>query len=110
MTSHTPGPWDVYPGTRAGIDTKDGSFSIVVAGYDDDECGIWGRTNAEAEANARLIAAAPDLLEALSELLAEAEDIFVCMADATGIDRHRHPAPFKKARAAIAKATGGNNE
>lgn len=41
------------------------------------------------------------LRAALEELLCEAEDIFVCMADATGIDRHNFPLPFYKARAAL---------
>lgn len=93
---HTPGPWEVYGGTRAGIDKEDGSFSIVVAGYDDDECGIYGHTDAEAAANARLIAAAPDLLAACRAAL-EGQSI----------------PPFEKyemIRAAIAKATGGVND
>ena len=38
------------------------------------------------------------LEEALDMLLAESEDIFVCMADATGIDRHHYPVPFQIAR------------
>ncbi len=37
----------------------------------------------------------------LDELLAEAEDVFVCMADATGIDRHNYPPPYLKARAEL---------
>ncbi|HLO79197.1 MAG TPA: hypothetical protein VK196_22290 [Magnetospirillum sp.] len=37
----------------------------------------------------------------LDELLTEAEDVFVCMADATGIDRHNLPEPFLNARAAL---------
>ena len=41
------------------------------------------------------------LREALSDLLDEAEDVFVCMADATGIDRHNYPEPYLKARAAL---------
>lgn len=56
----------------------------------------------ESAANARLIAAAPDLLEALEELLA-------------GVDRLPPREPWdedgpviKKARAALAKATGGD--
>ena len=40
-------------------------------------------------------------------LLDEAEDVFVCMADATGIDRHNYPSAFKAARAALAKAENG---
>lgn len=69
-------------------------------------CGSWGR-HAVHTSRARLIAAAPDLLAALEGLLTEAEDIFVCMADATGIDRHAVPKPFEAARAAIVKASGG---
>ena len=41
------------------------------------------------------------LREALSDLLDEAEDVFVCMADATGIDRHNYPEPYLKARSAL---------
>ncbi len=42
------------------------------------------------------------LREVLSIVLDEAEDVFVCMADATGIDRHNLPKPFVEARAALA--------
>lgn len=114
MTSHTPGPWFVDPDNWGDIQAS--GTEIGVAFYEANVGREWvikGPITIDEEtcrANARLIAAAPDLLEALSELLAEAEDIFVCMADATGIDRHRHPESFKKATAAIAKATGGNNE
>ena len=41
------------------------------------------------------------LREALNGLLDEAEDVFVCMADATGVDRHNYPESFLKARAAL---------
>ena len=33
--------------------------------------------------------------------LDEAEDVFVCMADATGIDRHNHPTPYIAARSVL---------
>lgn len=52
---------------------------------------------------AKLMADLRDAREALSSLLDEAEDVFVCMADATGIDRHNLPGPFVAARAALAK-------
>lgn len=42
-----------------------------------------------------------ELEAALEELLTEAEDVFVCMADATGIDRHHHPMAFLVARSAL---------
>jgi hypothetical protein len=62
---HTPGPWEVYypdiTGCGLGIDTADSKTSIVVF---DDEAGVYGAGEQD-EANARLIAAAPELLEAL---------------------------------------------
>lgn len=72
MTEHTPGPWAVFsPGDEAwpGIEATDLSVSIAV--FEDQEsgdAGIQGRTREEAIANARLIAAAPDLLRALKAL------------------------------------------
>jgi len=35
--------------------------------------------------------------------LDEAEDVFVCMADATGIDRHNHPTPYIAARSVLSE-------
>lgn len=75
---HTPGPWSYFKGNFAhlehpGIEALDDTFSVVILGYKDrteDDGGVRGRTAEEAEANARLIAAAPDLLAALKEILA----------------------------------------
>lgn len=57
--SHTPGPWKVYRTTDGiaiiGIGDADGG------GVTDPNFGLW-RTGKEREANARLIASAPDLL------------------------------------------------
>jgi hypothetical protein len=39
-----------------------------------------------------------ELEQALNVLLCEAEDVYVCMADATGIDRHSYPPAFQIAR------------
>ena len=63
----------------------------------------WLRWNAK-EQGSRFGEAADEierLREVLSDLLDEAEDVFVCMADATGIDRHNYPEPYLKARAAL---------
>lgn len=54
---HTPGPWSVYEAVNAQaeiVSSTDNDFSVRVE----------GRTTDDAEANAQLIAAAPELLEA----------------------------------------------
>ena len=54
MSSHTPGPWESK--RRLVWDTN--GFSLA-------DCWDYNRTEEECFANARLIAAAPDMLEAL---------------------------------------------
>jgi len=89
--NHTPGPWfspDRLHGTRyveARIDR--GMLQEVAA------CGPTEKPEQQ-EANARLIAAAPELLETLKNML----DVW----EHGGLK----PYPIAKARAAIAKATG----
>jgi uncharacterized NAD-dependent epimerase/dehydratase family protein len=102
-TKHTPGPWIALPeegdkpyvrirGTRLGRRYK--IANVMNAGYDNPP----EREAEETRANARLIEASPDLLEALQE-------VFV-IGDRLVADVYGHE--FKeKARAAIAKATGG---
>ena len=60
MTQHTPGPWVVNPIQLNQIATPDARLEIARA--------TVLRDQHETIANARLIAAAPDLLEALVEL------------------------------------------
>lgn len=87
----TPGPWHFGIGQVAGREhvcvaqTANDRNIIATTGYwpSDDE--------AESTANARLIAAAPELLAALSALLAEQLD---------------NPPSIRQARAAVALATG----
>lgn len=103
-TKHTPGPWFVehhewLQKGHCAISSKDhGELAQVVWCMEDDEC--IGRNSPEKEANARLIAAAPELLEAAQKVLAwyEAEE-----------DHSKEPDFYKRMdaiRAAIAKATG----
>jgi len=67
-TKYTPGPWLVYNdmgiAAHKGIDSHSGK-SIVLVGIGGSYGGVRGATKEEAEANARLIACAPELLEAL---------------------------------------------
>ena len=75
MSKHTPGPWTVFNSAEdgaldhhPGIDA--GSEAIILCGDADDPNdwhGVRGDTIEEAHANARLIAAAPDMLAALEE-------------------------------------------
>ena len=97
MSKHTPGPWKVgkYLGQGGWVVHMD----VVDRGRGMDIVhGVAGLDNDERLANARLIAAAPDLLKAFS-------DVYLELA-------WDHLPPAKKylaenARAAIAKATGG---
>ena len=104
---HTPGPWRVI------IDDTGGSFTgwPSVSASESLDCSIvhragfkqeyWGDlSQREAIANARLIAAAPDLLEALIEANKELE----YLNDPKGFVSIRQEKIMEKARAAIAKA------
>jgi len=101
MANPTPGPWRAEPADMFG------DHNIVLAKGDDDSRAIAAvvsnmRDPQEVAANARLIAAAPDMLAALEALV-------------EGVDRLLgKPEPYEcddgalaAARAAILKATGG---
>jgi hypothetical protein len=91
--THTLGPWAIADGTDiTGIenDPKNGCVGPV------DVAHVYLRTVlGRTEANARLIAAAPELLEALEDLLHQAK-----LSESEG------GWDFEPARAAIAKARG----
>lgn len=106
MTRHTPGPWSVphFAEPSTGCECEyvltDGYMGAVCTVHASGEGGCIETGDnprfAEAVANAHLIAAAPDLLEALNELLFED-------SDKSDMDRI---VTRLRARAAIAKATG----
>lgn len=82
--SHTPGPWEV--------DKRMSGYNVKVKDQDYYICETFGEYDDVDKADAHLIAAAPELLEALEELLGWE---ILC------------PVEFEeKARAAIAKARG----
>jgi len=60
MTEHTPGPWENDNGVVAGKDIKD----LTRPSFDIFDVSHWHGNKEEAQANAHLIAAAPDLLSA----------------------------------------------
>lgn len=98
---HTPGPWIVASDETVTVrDAQDGG--IASCGWLKSRLTGPRRTSAEVHANARLISAAPDLLEALRAFV---EDGFSLHE----VERRTDPGTYAaivKARAAIAKATG----
>ena len=84
---HTPWPWEILAGSYGGV------FILgPPVGYDGEY---------ENPADAHLIAAAPDLLEALEQVLIEYDDAELANAEPVTLT-----AAILEARAAIAKAKG----
>ena len=98
---HTPGPWAVFKGYDGSLSvsaTKSFRINNISAGTPV-ICDVYPHLDADGfsgEANARLIAAAPDMLEALQNMLGltEASD-YMAQGEIE-----------QQARAAIVKATG----
>lgn len=98
MTTHTQGPWTSVYANDTGPDDD-----YFVEFYEINTLDGTEIAKAGTEANARLIAAAPDLLEALQECLPHLE------RDDQHIDALGWLKPhYTKACAAIHKATGEN--
>ena len=108
-TQHTPGPWHIEPFfwdedfthigclvavTSPGFNSKPGEQTFTVGRSKDDQISV------DQKANARLIAAAPDLLAALKMIVAVAETAGWNPVAPDGVTRY-----LDDARAAIAKAT-----
>lgn len=104
QATHTPGPWEV-------VDEYD-VFTIRQAGTNKEIAAIWcgdesppeHAAAAEGRANARLVAAAPELLEALRGMLDDYRtdsctfpECYSCLMS---------EAALKRTRAAIARSTG----
>lgn len=109
MGKHTPGPWSHDADHEQTWHPKIKTDPEVFAGA---ICEVLSNLNVaasdrrmfdEMKANARLIAAAPDLLEALTDAL---EDYDAWMKDADVTPNESLQAWTNKARAAIARARG----
>lgn len=107
MSAHTPGPWIVDEDDPLCVGTPKSwypkqVYDVVTVLEGGDE--YTAKANRKAEANARLIAAAPDLLEALKAIIAERDRFLIP-------DQENAPAGtldylYNNGRAAIAKAEG----
>ena len=99
MSKHTQGPWVIDESYFNGsINTVCRTRHVAMVSMYQSKPG----DGEENRSNARLIAAAPDLLEALEDLKRE---IILSDVDMDYIDSHFKPW-IEKARAAIAKARG----
>lgn len=110
MSEHTPGPWKIVRGGGYAYNSIEGSDIIHTNGRD---YGVYGSMKSYSErvcenlgdlelpgpmANANLIAAAPEILEALRDAVAEIN----CLTP----QAHFMTDAERKGRAAIAKAEG----
>jgi hypothetical protein len=96
-SQHTPAPWKIW----RDMDSRE---PLAIVGPSGDFTATIAMENTQAQANARLIAAAPELLEALQATIKSLE----WCRDAYGKDWPKNSALLEdlaKARAAIAKAT-----
>lgn len=107
MSKHTPGPWNFDSGY---IDTHavddDGSTDYIILAelhstFGPDKYGVnqWMLPPEEYEANGRLIAAAPEMLEALQMFLAYNDQGAPLSFDTDAM--------WAKARSVVAKIEGG---
>ena len=120
MSKHTPGPWFVEDNDRA--ISSNAATDIALVNMANIRYGWDGPdflTASHRAANARLIAAAPDLLEALEDLLECPYHIDEATVSKAGLEATMNANPrqvvgnmsvallrVRKARAAIAKAKG----
>ena len=116
MSGHTPGPWQqrddmtsegwvtIIGNVDGEIDADGCTFhSYDVIAVCEDE---YGERLPNVSANARLIAAAPELLEALEDTLSTLEHTRRFMLEKHGTKNPAREDAIAKARAAIAKARG----
>lgn len=118
MHKHTPGPWRVDPrsyaeGARGHVvcNVELAFTTLAVRGEPDHlACPSKVALDEIGHANARLVAAAPELLEALRETLRALEAHLTKEAQEAGVSRYRlcpcMGDEVQRARAAIAKAEG----
>jgi len=112
MSKHTPGPWWLSPARNAlgvvlGGPTRPMHHGGTTVGQIASACSQEWMKSGELEANAALIAAAPDLLEALKAAV-ECGMVPISSASEGGAAKHSiHVVVADQIRNAIAKAEGG---
>lgn len=111
MSAHTPGPWRPNfhhthrDGGRTYAMVDDGKSIVPLAAV---TLGVEGCSEDEGRANARLIAAAPDMLAALRATVA-GDDASLAELDKLGVPRNPENSRLTElCRAAIRKAEGAS--
>jgi hypothetical protein len=100
-TKHTPGPWKARKGFDSETIEVFAPNSKIKKPFQPTDLAVVQADSREGKANARLIAAAPELLEALEEAETYLVERGVDIRGVTG-----RTVILPKMRAAIAKATG----
>lgn len=109
-TKWTPGPWSVMRAEKSldGCRFENGNFAVMAPGDCEDHpiadcsCNHTCRLDDECEANAHLIAAAPDLYDGLDRVL----DYLKAIVAARGIEGGAAIRGIEIAEAALSKARG----
>jgi hypothetical protein len=99
-SKHTPGPWEIRSGNGL-------SFLIWPQGRPTAIAVVPGKAGTSAEANARLLAAAPDLLAACKVALARHKQALGIRVKLTGIAGGKLAEEIAQMEAAVAHAEGG---
>ena len=101
--THTPGPWKVDENHKGFVNIRrDVDF------YTSDIATVWDFYAENYESNAHLIAAAPEMLEALEEVVALTENLPVCpfCGAVKEVQKHSPDCLSHEIEAAIRKARG----
>lgn len=101
MTAFTPGPWTLHPHDLHGLrEIVDASTRRVARAYGLEDGIDNDARDREASANARPIAAAPDLYEALRELVSRCDGDAGVRADGSNIETMQAHAALDKVEGA----------
>ena len=96
MSKHSRGPWSIHGDNKTLIGDNSGKMMLAEVLHTHVTHREWCRPLSEAQANARLMAASPDMLKALMQLVSEMDEGRELISDDT----------IDQAVRAIAKATG----
>ena len=103
MSKHTPGKWSI---DNVFVVSEEDELIAQIDPIHENDLSVYQRNPSEARANARLIAAAPELLAACETIANDCEEV-LSGSDMSGMsDREIFGAMLETVRAAIAKAKG----